>query len=140
LTARIGYKGGYEPRGGDRADIQFGDAGLSSAHADRRRKRMAVGGDSSRRSSGIPAAAHQSPIGDRGCLLQYALFEQIGAGHPLTLTVRDPVYLLDLHGNTKKKVVAPDGSKGENVFDIRQGVAICVVVKKPKGKPKGRPQ
>lgn len=30
----------------------------------------------------------------------------------------DQVYVLDLHGNTKKKETAPDGSKDENVFDI----------------------
>ena len=34
------------------------------------------------------------------------------------------VCLLDLHGNTKKRESAPDGSKDENVFDIQQGVAI----------------
>jgi SOS-response transcriptional repressor LexA len=33
---------------------------------------------------------------------------------------------LDLHGNTTKKEKSPDGSKDENVFDIRQGVAICL--------------
>ncbi|MBN1136942.1 MAG: N-6 DNA methylase, partial [Anaerolineae bacterium] len=31
------------------------------------------------------------------------------------------IYVLDLHGNTKKKETAPDGSKDENVFDIQQG-------------------
>ena len=41
------------------------------------------------------------------------------------------IYVLDLHGNTKKKETAPDGSKDENVFDIQQGVAICLMVKKP---------
>lgn len=34
------------------------------------------------------------------------------------------IYVLDLHGNAKKKETAPDGSKDENVFDIMQGVAI----------------
>ena len=33
-------------------------------------------------------------------------------------------YLLDLHGNAKKKERAPDGGKDENVFDIQQGVAV----------------
>jgi len=46
----------------------------------------------------------------------------------------DDIYVLDLHGNTKKKEVAPDGSKDDNVFDIQQGVAICLMVKCPKGK------
>jgi Type ISP C-terminal specificity domain/N-6 DNA Methylase len=43
----------------------------------------------------------------------------------------DQIYVLDLHGNFKKKEVAPDGSKDENVFDIEQGVAISVFVKRP---------
>ncbi len=42
----------------------------------------------------------------------------------------DELYLLDLHGNSKKKERAPDGSKDENVFDIQQGVAIGIFVKR----------
>lgn len=42
----------------------------------------------------------------------------------------DEIYLLDLHGNSLKKETSPDGSKDENVFDIRQGVAIAVYIKK----------
>ena len=42
----------------------------------------------------------------------------------------EDIYFLDLHGNTKKKERAPDGSKDENVFDIQQGVAIGIFVKK----------
>ena len=34
------------------------------------------------------------------------------------------IRVLDLHGNLKKKEVAPDGSPDANVFDIQQGVAI----------------
>ena len=41
------------------------------------------------------------------------------------------IYLLNLHGNAKKKEVSPDGSKDENVFDIQQGVAIGIFVKQP---------
>jgi len=41
------------------------------------------------------------------------------------------IYLLNLHGNAKKKEVCPDGSRDENVFDIQQGVAIGIFVKKP---------
>lgn len=41
----------------------------------------------------------------------------------------DTVYILDLHGNSKKKETAPDGSKDENVFDIMQGVSINLFVK-----------
>jgi predicted helicase len=40
------------------------------------------------------------------------------------------IYILDLHGNTKTKEVSPDGTPDENVFDIQQGVAICILVKK----------
>lgn len=42
----------------------------------------------------------------------------------------DKIYILDLHGNSKKKEVCPDGSKDENVFDIMQGVSINIFVKK----------
>ena len=41
----------------------------------------------------------------------------------------DEIYVLDLHGNSKKKEKAPDGGKDENVFDIQQGVAILIAVK-----------
>lgn len=44
----------------------------------------------------------------------------------------DDIYIVDLHGNSKKKEVAPDGGKDENVFDIQQGVAIFIGVKKKK--------
>jgi len=40
------------------------------------------------------------------------------------------IYVLDLHGNTLKKKRCPDGSKDENVFDIRQGVAISLFIKR----------
>ena len=40
------------------------------------------------------------------------------------------IYVLDLHGNTKKKETAPDGSKDDNVFDIEQGVSISLLIKK----------
>jgi hypothetical protein len=42
----------------------------------------------------------------------------------------DEIYILDLHGNSLKKEKCPDGAKDENVFDIRQGVAIALFVKK----------
>ncbi|MFH1861464.1 MAG: type ISP restriction/modification enzyme, partial [bacterium] len=47
----------------------------------------------------------------------------------------DEIYVLDLHGNSLKKEKCPDGSKDENVFDIRQGVAISLFIKK-RGKGK----
>ncbi|MCL4855002.1 MAG: N-6 DNA methylase, partial [Bryobacteraceae bacterium] len=42
----------------------------------------------------------------------------------------DELYLLDLHGNSKKKEKTPDGGKDENVFDIQQGVAIGIFVRR----------
>ncbi|MFA5160643.1 MAG: type ISP restriction/modification enzyme [Elusimicrobiales bacterium] len=42
----------------------------------------------------------------------------------------DDIYILDLHGNSKKKEKAADGGKDENVFDIQQGVAIGIFVKR----------
>lgn len=48
----------------------------------------------------------------------------------------DRIYIIDLHGNSKKKEVCPDGSKDENVFDIQQGVSINIFIKNGK-KPEG---
>ena len=41
----------------------------------------------------------------------------------------DKIYILDLHGNAKKKEVSPDSSPDQNVFDIMQGVGIMIAVK-----------
>ncbi len=41
------------------------------------------------------------------------------------------IYIYDLHGNSRKGEVAPDGSKDENVFAIQQGVSINIFVKHP---------
>jgi len=41
----------------------------------------------------------------------------------------DKIYVLDLHGNSKKREVSPDGSIDMNVFDIQQGVSIILAVK-----------
>ena len=41
----------------------------------------------------------------------------------------DKIYILDLHGNAKKKEVCPDGSIDQNVFDIMQGVSINLFIK-----------
>lgn len=46
----------------------------------------------------------------------------------------DKIYILDLHGNSKKKEVCPDGSADVNVFDIQQGVSINIFVKTGKKK------
>ncbi|MBI3949649.1 MAG: N-6 DNA methylase [Acidobacteria bacterium] len=48
----------------------------------------------------------------------------------------DDIYVLDLHGSSKKKERCPDGSKDENVFDIQQGVAIGIFVKRGGAKKK----
>jgi hypothetical protein len=42
----------------------------------------------------------------------------------------DQIYVLDLHGNAKKKERSLDGGVDENVFDIEQGVSISVLIKK----------
>src|ERR1051326_1446554 len=42
----------------------------------------------------------------------------------------DEIYVLDLHGNANKKEKAPDGSDDKNVFDIKQGVAIFLGIRK----------
>jgi predicted helicase len=41
----------------------------------------------------------------------------------------DEIYILDLHGNSLKRETTPEGGKDENVFDIRQGVAIALFVR-----------
>jgi len=48
----------------------------------------------------------------------------------------DSIYIVDLHGNSKKKEKNLDGSKDENVFNITQGVSINIFVKK-EGKKNG---
>lgn len=45
------------------------------------------------------------------------------------LQTYNKVYILNLHGNAKKKETALDGSKDENVFDIQQGVSIVIFIK-----------
>ena len=45
----------------------------------------------------------------------------------------DEIHLLDLHGNANKRERTPDGGVDQNVFDIRQGVAIGLFVKHPNG-------
>nr|MBP9890101.1 hypothetical protein [Leptospiraceae bacterium] len=48
----------------------------------------------------------------------------------------DKIYILDLHGNAKKKEVSPDGTPDQNVFDIMQGVSINLFIKTNKKKKK----
>ncbi|MBZ9632543.1 N-6 DNA methylase [Salegentibacter sp. LM13S] len=48
----------------------------------------------------------------------------------------DDIYILDLHGSSKRKEKAPDGGKDENVFDILSGVSINIFIKKGEKKNK----
>ncbi|PDW37114.1 DNA methyltransferase [Helicobacter pylori] len=42
----------------------------------------------------------------------------------------DELYIINLHGNARKKEETPQGAKDENVFNIMQGVSINLFVKK----------
>ncbi|WQX86701.1 N-6 DNA methylase [Helicobacter pylori] len=42
----------------------------------------------------------------------------------------DELYILNLHGNARKKEETPQGAKDENVFNIMQGVSINLFVRK----------
>jgi predicted helicase len=48
----------------------------------------------------------------------------------------EQIHVLDLHGSVKRKERTPEGGKDENVFDIEQGVAISLFVKR-KGLERG---
>jgi len=50
------------------------------------------------------------------------------------LKTYDKIYTIDLHGNSKRKESAPDGSADINVFDIQQGVSINIFIKTGKKK------
>lgn len=50
------------------------------------------------------------------------------------LKTYDKIYTIDLHGNSKKKEISPDGSSDVNVFDIQQGVSVNIFVKTGKKK------
>jgi len=41
----------------------------------------------------------------------------------------DKIYILDLHGNARKKETSSDGTADQNVFDIMQGVSINIFIK-----------
>lgn len=47
------------------------------------------------------------------------------------LALFNSVRILDLHGNSKKNELVPDGLGNENVFDIQQGVAISIMSRTP---------
>ncbi|KQS02294.1 DNA methyltransferase [Sphingomonas sp. Leaf357] len=42
----------------------------------------------------------------------------------------DAIHVLDLHGNAKKKETGPGGATDKNVFDIQQGVAIIIAIRR----------
>jgi predicted helicase len=46
----------------------------------------------------------------------------------------DKIYILDLHGNSRKLETSPDGSVDQNVFDIMAGVSINIFIKTGKKK------
>jgi predicted helicase len=50
------------------------------------------------------------------------------------LKTYDKIYTIDLHGNSKKKETALDGTVDINVFDIQQGVSINLFIKTGKKK------
>ncbi|SDD90342.1 N-6 DNA Methylase, partial [Sphingomonas sp. YR710] len=50
----------------------------------------------------------------------------------------DRIYVVDLHGSAKKHEGSPDGAADKNVFDIMQGVAIIIAVKKRTDCKKGK--
>ncbi|GAA8359255.1 DNA methyltransferase [Helicobacter pylori] len=52
-----------------------------------------------------------------------------GLRHSL-LECYDELYILNLHGNARKKEKTPQGADDENVFNIKQGVSINLFVKK----------
>ena len=39
------------------------------------------------------------------------------------------IYVLNLHGNSKKKETTPEGNRDDNVFDIQQGVSITFFIR-----------
>lgn len=51
----------------------------------------------------------------------------------------DSIRVLDLHGNSNKKEVSPNGMPDKNVFDIMQGVAIILAVKRRRDSKSRKP-
>ncbi len=74
---------------------------------------------------------HQAGFGVVGMITNHSYLDNPtfrGMRQSLMKTFNE-IYILDLHGNSLKKETSPDGGKDENVFDIRQGVAIVLFVK-----------
>ncbi len=75
---------------------------------------------------------HQAGFGIAGMITNHSYLDNPtfrGMRQSLMNTFNE-IYILDLHGNSLKKETCPDGSKDENVFDIRQGTAIALFIKK----------
>ena len=51
----------------------------------------------------------------------------------------DGIYILDLHGNSRKREIAPNGDLDKNVFDIMQGVSIIIAWKTKQAKKAKKP-
>lgn len=54
------------------------------------------------------------------------------------MTTFDDIFVLDLHGSVKDGLQTPEGGKDENVFDIEQGVAISIFVRRGNSNQKCR--
>jgi len=48
----------------------------------------------------------------------------------------DDIYIFNLHGNSLRKEKSPDGTTDENVFDIQEGVAIAVFIRRKGNNPR----
>ena len=44
----------------------------------------------------------------------------------------DKIYIVNLHGRVSRKDIPPEGKKNDNIFDITQGIALFIGVKKTK--------
>jgi predicted helicase len=65
-------------------------------------------------------------------LTNHAFLENItfrGMRHSLMQTFNQ-IYVLNLHGDVRKKEKTPEGDKDENIFNITKGVAISLLIKK----------
>jgi predicted helicase len=51
----------------------------------------------------------------------------------------DKIYIINLHGNSKKKETALDGGKDDNVFNIQVGTSINIFVKLPAPRTSDKP-
>lgn len=79
---------------------------------------------------------HKAGQGIVGMITNHSYLENVtfrGMRQSLINTFNE-IYIIDLHGNSLRKETTPNGGKDENVFDIRQGTAIAILVKIKNGK------